>query len=40
MNAFSIGLIIGGLIGIPFAVWIAGRRKKKEDGDGSEESSV
>ncbi len=39
MSAFTIGLIVGGFIGVPFAVWLAGR-KKKEDKDGSEKSSV
>ena len=40
MSAFTIGLIVGGFIGVPFAVWLAGKRRKREERDVSEKSSV
>ena len=32
MTAFTIGLLAGGVIGIPLACWLAMKRKEKNDG--------
>ena len=37
MSMFTIGLLAGGVIGLPIAVWLAKRKKEKEERDGSKD---
>ena len=32
MTAFTIGLLVGGVIGIPLACWLAKKRKERNNG--------
>ena len=41
MTAFTLGLLAGGVIGIPLACWLENKRiKKKEDKDGGKKLQV
>ncbi len=41
MTAFTIGLLVGGIIGIPIACWLEGKRQmKKEKQDGNEKLQI
>lgn len=38
MSAFTFGLMLGGMVGVPIACWLVERRKrKKEEQNGNKE---
>ena len=38
MSAFTFGLMLGGMVGVPIACWLVERRRrKKEERDGSKD---